>query len=53
MTNNSWGRQRGLGDGEEEDKTEPGEEEVVEREIERERGGGGEEDKMGWLHIAV
>jgi hypothetical protein len=46
MTNNSWGRQRGLSDGEEEDKTEPGEEEVAEREIERERGGG--EKRIRW-----
>jgi hypothetical protein len=39
----------GLSDGEEEDKTEPGEEEVAERES----GGGREEDKVGRLRTAV
>jgi hypothetical protein len=35
MADSSWGRQSGLSDGEEEDKIDPGEEEVAERERER------------------
>jgi hypothetical protein len=42
------GKTNGASDGEEEDKTEPGEEEDAERES-----GGGEEDKVGWLRTAV
>jgi hypothetical protein len=48
MADSSWGRQRGLSDGEEEDKIDPGEEEVAERER-----AGGEEDNVGWLRTAV
>jgi hypothetical protein len=38
MADSSWGRQRGLSDGEEEDKIDPGEEEVAERESRGRRG---------------